>query len=134
MNDNYKNNKIYKTIGEVAKSLDLIDKKTGLLQTHTIRYWETQFKQIKPTIRAGGRRYYSKKDMEVINYIKFLLKEKGLTISGVKKILGSKEMHSIDDSVNLGVYKSESKSTKFIKDRVKNISKIIKELKKIKDG
>ena len=134
MNDNYKNDKIYKTIGEVAKSLDLIDKKTGLLQTHTIRYWETQFKQIKPTIRAGGRRYYSKKDMEVINYIKFLLKEKGLTISGVKKILGSKEMHSIDDSVNLGVYKSESKSTKFIKDRVKNISKIIKELKKIKNG
>ena len=131
MNDNYKNDKIYKTIGEVAKALDLIDKKTGLLQTHTIRYWETQFKQIKPTIRAGGRRYYSKKDMEVINYIKFLLKEKGLTISGVKKILGSKEMHSIDDSVNLGVYKSESKSTKFIKDRVKNISKIIKELKKI---
>jgi len=134
MNDNYKNDKIYKTIGEVAKALDLIDKKTGLLQTHTIRYWETQFKQIKPTIRAGGRRYYSKKDMEVINYIKFLLKEKGLTISGVKKILGSKEMHSIDDSVNLGVYKSESKSTKFIKDRVKNISKIIKELKKIKNG
>ena len=134
MNDNYKNDKIYKTIGEVAKSLDLIDKKTGLLQTHTIRYWETQFKQIKPTIRAGGRRYYSKKDMEVINYIKFLLKEKGLTISGVKKILGTKVMHSIDDSVNLGVYKSESKSTKFIKDRVKNISKIIKELKKIKDG
>ena len=134
MNDNYKNDKIYKTIGEVAKALDLIDKKTGLLQTHTIRYWETQFKQIKPTIRAGGRRYYSKKDMEVINYIKFLLKEKGLTISGVKKILGTKVMHSIDDSVNLGVYKSESKSTKFIKDRVKNISKIIKELKKIKNG
>ena len=72
--------------------------------------------------------------MEVINYIKFLLKEKGLTISGVKKILGTKVMHSIDDSVNLGVYKSESKSTKFIKDRVKNISKIIKELKKIKNG
>ena len=60
--------------------------------------------------------------------------EKGLTISGVKKILGSKEMHSIDDSVNLGVYKSEIKSTKFIKDKVKNISKIIKELKKIKNG
>ena len=134
MKNNYKNETAYKTIGETAKELDLVDKKTGLLQTHTIRYWESQFKQIKPTIRAGGRRYYSKKDMEVINYIKFLLKEKGLTISGVKKILGSKEMHSIDDSVNLGVYKSESKSTKFIKDRVKNISKIIKELKDIKNG
>ena len=40
----------YKTIGEVAKELDLVDKKTGYLQTHTIRYWETQFRQIKPTI------------------------------------------------------------------------------------
>ena len=134
MNNNNKSVNAYKTIGEVTRKLGLINKKNGNLQTHTIRYWETQFKQIKPTIRAGGRRYYSKKDMEVINYIKFLLKEKGLTISGVKKILGSKEMHSIDDSVNLGVYKSESKSTKFIKDRVKNISKIIKELKKIKNG
>ena len=134
MNDNYKNGKVYKTIGEVAKELELIDKKTGLLQTHTIRYWETQFKQIIPTIRAGGRRYYSKKNIKVINYIKFLLKDKGLTINGVKKILGSKEMHSIDDSVNLGVYKSEFRSAKLIKDRVKNISKIIKELRKIKNG
>ena len=134
MDDNYKNNKVYKTIGEAAKELDLIDKKTGLLQTHTIRYWETQFKQIKPIIKAGGRRYYSKKNIKVINYIKFLLKEKGLTINGVKKILGSKEMHSIDDSVNLGVYKSEFRSAKLIKDRVKNISKIIKELRKIKNG
>ena len=50
--------KIYKTIGEVAIELNLIDKKTGQLQTHTIRYWETQFKQIKPIIRSGKRRYY----------------------------------------------------------------------------
>ena len=134
MKDNYKNDKVYKTIGEAAKELELIDKKTGQLQTHTIRYWETQFKQVKPTIRAGGRRYYSKKNIKIINYIKFLLKEKGLTINGVKKILNSEEMHSIDDSVNLGVYKSEFKSAKFIKDRVKNISKIIKELRKIKNG
>ena len=133
MNSISKKDSAYKTIGEVARELDLINKKTGHLQTHTIRYWETQFKQIKPVIKAGKRRYYSIKDLKIIKYIKFLLKEKGLTIYGVKKILNSKEMHSIDDSVNLGVYKSESKSTKFIKDRVKNISKIIKELKKIKD-
>ena len=134
MKDNNKNDKVYKTIGEAAKELELIDKKTGQLQTHTIRYWETQFRQIKPAIRAGGRRYYSKKNIKIINYIKFLLKEKGLTINGVKKILHSKEMHSIDDSVNLGVYKSEIRSAKLIKDRVKNISKIIKELRKIKNG
>ena len=85
MDNKNKSEKLYKTIGDVANELDLIDKKTGQIQTHTIRYWETQFKQIKPTIKAGGRRYYSKKDIKIINYIKFLLRDKGLTINGVKK-------------------------------------------------
>ena len=132
-----KNNKIedaYKTIGEVAKELGLVDEDTGHLQTHTIRYWETQFKQIKPTIRAGKRRYFSQKDLKIINYIKFLLKEKGLTINGVKKILNDKDSHSIDDTVNLGVYKRGLKTTKIIKDKAKNITKIIKELRNLKNG
>ena len=134
MGDNYKNNRPYRTIGETAKKLNLIDKKTGLLQTHTIRYWETQFKQIKPIIRAGGRRYYSNKNIKVLSYIKFLLKEKGLTINGVKKILDKKETHSIDDSVNFGVYRPDNKSAKLVKDKIKNITRIIKELRKTKDG
>ena len=134
MKNNHKNEATYKTIGEVAKELNLIDKKTGHLQTHTIRYWETQFKQIKPRIKAGGRRYYSSKNIQMINYIKYLLKEKGLTINGVKKMLDEKKKHSIDDSTDFDVYKADDKSTKLIKDKVKNISKIIKELKKIKDG
>ena len=121
----------YKTIGQAAKELDLIDKKTGRLKTHTIRYWETQFKQIKPSIRAGGRRYYSKKDLKIINYVKYLLKEKQLTISGVKKILNDEDQHAIDDAVNLGVYKPGLRTSKVIRDKVKNISKNIKELKKI---
>ena len=126
--------KIYKTIGEVARELNLVDKKTGQLQTHTIRYWETQFKQIKPTIMAGRRRYYSDKNIKVLNYIKSLLKEKGFTINGVKKMLESAQSESIDDATNFGVYKSVNKSTKIIRDKIKNISKIIKELKEIKDG
>ena len=134
MKNNQKNQTAYKTIGEVAKELDLINKKTGRLQTHTIRYWESQFKQIKPSIRAGRRRYYSKRDIKIINYIKFLLKEKGLTINGVKKILNDKDMHSIDDSSNLGVYKRDIKTSKVIKNKVKNIVKIIKELKNLKNG
>ena len=124
----------YKTIGEVAKELNLVDKKTGHLQTHTIRYWETQFKQIRPIIRAGKRRYYSLKNLELIKYIKFLLKEKGLTISGVKKMLNDGQSYSIDDSANLSVYKPDLKTTKVIKDRIKNISKIIRELKNLKNG
>ena len=129
-----KSDDTYKTIGEVTKDLGLIDKKTGHLQTHTLRYWETQFKQIKPLIRAGKRRYYSKKNFQIIKLIKFLLKEKGLTINGVKKILNNPEIHSLDDNMNLGIYKSDLKNTKIIKDKIKKISKIISELKKFKNG
>ena len=131
------NNKLeskYKTIGEVARQLNLVDKKSGQLQTHTIRYWETQFKQIKPTIMAGRRRYYSDKNIKILIFIKSLLREKGLTIYGVKKLLDEKNLESIDDSVNFGVYKPTNKSTKIIKDKLKNISKIIKDLKKIRNG
>ena len=134
MKDINKNDTSYRTIGEAAKEIGLIDKKTGLIQTHTIRYWETQFRQIKPTIKAGGRRYYSAKDIKVINYIKFLLKEKGLTINGVKKILNDNKSQTIDDYVNLGLYNQNSNSTKIIKDKIKTISKIIKDIKKLKNG
>ena len=132
MNYNNKSDDAYKTIGEVTKKLGLIDEKTGRLQTHTIRYWETQFKQIKPTIRAGKRRYYSTKVFKTIKYIKFLLKEKGLTINGAKKILNITKTDSLDDDVNIGIYKPDLNRTKIIKSKIKNISKIIKELKKLK--
>ena len=134
MRNNDKSESAYKTIGEVARQLNLIDKKTGQLQTHTIRYWETQFKQIKPTILAGRRRYYSNKNIEILILIKSLLKEKGLTINGVKKLLDGKNLESIDDSLNFGVYKPTNNSTKIIRDKLKNISKIIKDLKNIKNG
>ena len=124
----------YKTIGEVTKELGLIDKKTGHLQTHTLRYWENQFKQIRPLIRAGKRRYYSRKNFQVIKLIKFLLKEKGLTINGVKKILNNPKIHSLDDNMNLGVYKPDLQNTKIIKNKIKKISKIIKELKNLNNG
>jgi len=130
--NNYKSENAYKTIGEVTKELGLIDKKTGRLQTHTIRYWETQFKQIRPAIKAGKRRYYSSKVLKTIKCIKFLLKEKGLTINGAKKILNSSETHSIDDDVNIGINRSDENTTRLIKSKVKNISRIIKELKKFK--
>ena len=129
---NYKTTTKYKTIGQVAKELELIDKKTGHLQTHTLRYWETQFRQIKPSIRAGKRRYYSQNDFKIIKFVKYLLKEKGLTIIGVKKILNNPNNQSIDQNDVLGVYKPTLDNTSVIKEKVENISKIIKELKKIK--
>ena len=128
----HKSEDAYKTIGEVTKELGLIDKKTGQLQTHTLRYWETQFKQINPLIRAGKRRYYSKKNFQILKLIKFLLKEKGLTINGVKKILSNPKINLLDENINLGVYKPNLEGAKIIKDKIKRISKIIKELKEFK--
>ena len=132
MKTNHKSENAYRTIGEVTKELGLIDKKTGQLQTYTLRYWETQFKQIKPLIKAGRRRYYSKKNFQIIKYIKFLLKEKGLTINGVKKILNNSQTRSLDDNMNLGIYKPDLRSTKNITDKIKKISKIVRELKEYK--
>ena len=129
---NIKIKSAYKTIGEVAKELNLVNKNTGKPQTHTIRYWETQFKQIKPQIRAGKRRYYSQENFEVIKNIKFLLKDKGLTINGVKKLLNNTKSHHLDDNDNLGIYKPNFKNTKKIKDKINKIYKIINELKKFK--
>ena len=131
---NDKSEDAYKTIGEVAEELGLVDENTGHLQTHTIRYWETQFKQIRPYIRAGKRRYYTVKDLEFIKYIKFLLREKGFTINGVKKILEKKGRANLDDYVNLGVYKPNLRTKKVIKEKIKNISKIIKDLRRFKNG
>ena len=122
----------YKTIGEITKDLGLIDKKTGHLQTHTLRYWEKQFKQIKPSIRAGKRRYYSRKDFQIIKLIKSLLRDKGLTINGVKKILDKPESRSLDDNMYLGIYKPDLETSKIIQDKAKKISRIVKELKELK--
>ena len=85
------NNKKYKSIGEVAKILNLVDKKTGKLSTHTLRFWEKEFKEVKPYIFSGNRRYYDNKSIEILKKIQFLLKNKGLTIKGAKKQLADND-------------------------------------------
>ena len=54
----------YKTIGEVAQEIGLKNKRNKKLSTHTLRFWERHFKQIKPKVLSGNRSYYSKKDIE----------------------------------------------------------------------
>ena len=127
-----KSTSAYKTIGEVARELDLVNNKNGTLQTYTLRFWEKQFRQIKPSIRAGGRRYYSPSIYKLIKYVKFLLKERGLTINGAKKILNNPDTDTIDDNMYADINRSSSNNTKLIKKRIENISRIIKQLKKIK--
>ncbi len=128
-----KKNEAYKTIGEVAKIVGLINKKSGILSTHTIRFWEKEFNQIKPKILAGKRRYYSNEDIRVIKLIKHLLKEKGMTIKGVKLMLNESKTKILDDSLDNSVNSSLQKKVDF-KKKLKNISKIIRELKSIKNG
>ena len=122
-----KSDDAYKSISEVARILGLINKKNGKLNTHTIRFWEKEFKQIKPRILAGRRRYYDSRSIEVLKKIKFLLKEKGLTINGAKKIIDDNGSFKLDGLKNRSI-NSDIK----IKNRLQNISNLIKELKKIK--
>ena len=129
-----KSTSAYKTIGEVAKELDLVNNKNGTLQTHTLRFWEKQFRQIRPSIKAGKRRYYSKKDFETIKLIKYLLKDQGLTIKGVQKILNTKKDLHLDDSLFFGVNSKNLKNSKLLKSKIIKIAKIIKEIKTIKNG
>ena len=83
-------------ISELAKKLKIKNKNNGKPSTHTLRFWEKEFKQIKPII-IRGRRYYSKKNVDLISMIKFLLKDQGLTITGAKKII-NKKLNTLDDS------------------------------------
>ncbi len=121
--DNFKDNRKYKTIGEVAKILNLINLKKGSLSTHTIRFWEKEFKQIKPKIFTGNRRYYDENSINILKKIKFLLKDKGMTLNGVKKVLNSKDS-DIDE-----LYNTSIKHKKIIKSKVLKIKNIISEFK-----
>ena len=117
----------YKTIGEVAKDLDLINHKTGKLNTHTIRFWEKEFKQIKPKIFAGRRRYYDKETIKFLRKIRFLLKEKGFTINGVKKFLIDESSFNLDESGNTSITSSKNN----LKAKLKKISSLVKDIKKL---
>ena len=123
----------YKTIGEVSKIVGLIDKKKGTLSTHTIRFWEKEFSQIKPKILSGKRRYYSNKEIRIIKLIKYLLKEKGMTIKGVKAVLNNPKSLTLDDTTKNSVI-NRSFNKDRIKDKINKISKIINELKSFKNG
>ena len=119
-----KNKNAYKSISEVAEILNLVNPKTGLLNTYTLRFWEKEFRQIKPKVFAGRRRYYDHKTIDTLKKIKYLLKDKGMTINGVKKHLNS-ENSNLDDLDNTSINKK-----KILKSRINKISKIIKDLKK----
>jgi len=123
----HKDNNAYKSISEVAKILNLINEKKGTLNTHTIRFWEKEFKQIKPNILNGNRRYYNNDTIEILKKVKYLLKDQGMTIKGAKKVLNSDKSLKLDELPNNSITANYS-----IKNKLKNISNLIKQIKKLK--
>jgi len=115
------------TISQVSNLLKIVSDKTKKPSNHVLRYWEKEFKQIKPTL-IRNRRYYSEKQINIIKLIRFLLKDKGMTINGVKNVLKSK-INTLDD------YNSFSLKADYQKKVIREKSKIILEkIKKIKHG
>tara|TARA_Y100000591_G_C21761393_1_gene660292 strand:- start:133 stop:510 length:378 start_codon:yes stop_codon:yes gene_type:complete len=108
-------------ISEISKILNLVDPKTNKPQNHVLRYWEKEFKQIKPK-KINNQRYYSVNQLETIKMIKFFLKNKRMTISGVKNLL--KMNNKLDD------YNKDSLKADYHRKEIK--LKTIKLLEKIK--
>ena len=118
--------KAYKTIGEVAEILNLKNVNNGKLNTYILRFWEKEFKQIKPLVLNNRRRYYDIKTVNLLKKIKYLLKDEGMTIKGVKNLLDKKRFN-LDDASKLPITVSD----KNLKLRLNKISNILKEIKKL---
>ena len=117
-------NNAYKTIGEVAEILNLKNEKNGKLNTYILRFWEKEFKQIKPKLMNNKRRYYDKNTINLLKRIKFLLKDQGMTIRGVKNIIKDGRFN-LDDEINLPINTPKND----LKLRLKKISSILNNLK-----
>ena len=121
-----KSDQAYKTIGEVVNILNSDKKSEIKIASHTIRFWEKEFKQVKPKKFKGNRRYFDKKNIDLLKKIKFLLKNQGMTIIGVKRILNNEQPNNLDEISNKSI------SSDNLRNKITNISKIIKKLKSIK--
>ena len=113
-------------ISKLCKILNLIDSKTKKPLNHTLRYWEKEFPQIKPK-KINNHRYYSLKDVETIKIIKLLIKDKKISIAGVKNIL-SPGIKKLDD------YDNSSLRNQYIKKNIKiKSSKLLEKIKRLKN-
>jgi len=106
------------TISELSKKIGLINSNKNKSSNYILRYWEKEFKQIKPK-KINKRRYYSTDQVTIIKFIKVLLKDNGMTIKGVKKILNSNK--------KLDYSKLQGLSADYYKKNIKDKSKVILE-------
>ena len=118
-----------KTIGEVARELNLIELETGKTKTYILRFWEKEFPQLRPKLRAKGRRYYTVENVKLLKKIHYLLKDKGMTIKGAKKIIDN----NIND-IEVDDFGRKDISTNNLldkKEKLIRIKKIITEIKNL---
>ena len=113
-------------ISDLAKIIGLVDPKSGKPLTHTLRFWESKFTQIKPTILSGNRRYYSEKDINTVKMINYLLKDRGLTIRGAisaMKEKGNKLNNTVSSRIKTEYYKNKIKlKSKIILSKIKKLN------------
>lgn len=76
---------------------EVADKQIGV-GTHTLRFWETKFKQIEPVRRPGGRRLYRPEDIALLRGIYVLLYQEGYTIRGVQKLIADHGVQHVRDA------------------------------------
>ena len=118
-----KNRKAYRTIGEAAKEISV--------ETHTLRFWEKAFKQIKPTTFHGKRRYYSEKDIDTLKIIYQLLKKQGYSIAGAKKLLNESSV-KLDEEFDSGIKRKNFQSS--LKIKAQRIKIILEKITNLKNG
>lgn len=118
MKDKFTMKKLYYSISEVGKITDL--------EQYVLRYWETEFEQLKPAKNLAGNRIYTNKDIKLILYIKRLLKEEKYTIEGAKKLLKNynfkEESVSAKDSPKSSDSFTKNKPQPFINRQNKELS------------
>ena len=117
------------SISKLSKMLNLVDPKTKKPLNHVLRYWEKEFSSIKPK-KINNRRYYSAKQVEIIKMVKFLLKNKGMTILGVKNILNlsinkldGDNDHSLKTDYYKNLFETKSKAVLEKINKLKNYGK-----------
>lgn len=114
--------KEYFTIGEVSQITQV--------PKYTLRYWESEFKLLRPIRKSSGRRLYQKEDIELIFNIKDLLYNKRYTIEGVKKYFTAGKRRKLTDlqtKMNLDIeHLPDSKVLREIKEELKQVMKLLK--------
>jgi DNA-binding transcriptional MerR regulator len=118
--------KLYYSISEVSKITDL--------EQYVLRYWETEFEELKPQKNRAGNRIYTNRDIKLIMYIKKLLREERYTIEGAKHILKSYnpdtdgEQLKILDKIEVEKVKKPETTNKTI-EVLKEVRQLLEELK-----